>query len=328
MAESSSTPGRDPMEDLSASMAGMAGPSGTKGKAPERPMATPTPQQPPPPPTKVGVGVRTPILGRGIKIYRFSIEKLTEENARCWFRIVERQLRSQSSWEAIEHYMDVGHETFSSVIRSNRDWYMLDMKASMIIEHGLLPHTVLGMRGYSTAGSKWEQLRREFLSASSTEKAMRLSAMANWTWDPSAMSADQALDEFRRMMNEFIEVNGGVMVDISDLALIWYLQGLGDKYATLRMMVMSSTESLTWDYVISRVRDCMLVEKYMEKASRVQRAEKGPRCYNCERRGHIARECPNRKKDDSSSNEDRKKKPRKSKKGDRSRSKKGSKHKG
>ena len=224
--------------------------------------------------------------------------------------------------------MDVGHETFNSVIRSNMDWYMLDMKASMIIEHGLLPHTVLGMRDYSTAGSKWERLRREFLSASSIEKAIRLRTIANWTQNISAMRADHALDELRRMVNEFVEINGGTNVDVSDLAPIWNLQGLGDKYADLRMMIMSSTESLTWNYVISRVRDYMLVEKYFEKASRVQRAEKGPRCYNCERRGHIARECPNRKKDDSSSNEDRKKKPRKSKKGDRSRSKKGSKHKG
>ena len=76
MAESSPTPGRDPIEDLSASMAGMAGPSGTKGKASERPTTIPM-QHPPPPPINIGEDVKTPFLGRGIEIYRFSIEKLT-----------------------------------------------------------------------------------------------------------------------------------------------------------------------------------------------------------------------------------------------------------
>ena len=108
MAKSLSTPGQDPIEDLSASMAGM---SRLNVRVLERLTATPMPQCPPPPPSSdTEEDVKTPIQDQGIKINQFSIEKLTKDNTRYWFYKMETELRGQFSWQAIEYYQEVGEK--------------------------------------------------------------------------------------------------------------------------------------------------------------------------------------------------------------------------
>ena len=45
-----------------------------------------------------------------IKIYPFSIDKLEEDNARYWFHAIEKQMRLQYCWQAIQYYQDIGDQ--------------------------------------------------------------------------------------------------------------------------------------------------------------------------------------------------------------------------
>lgn len=72
-----------------------------------------------------------------IKIYPFSIDKLDEDNAQYWFHAMEKQMRLQYCWQAIEYYQDVGDQHYTAVLGRNSKWFRTDLKADSIIEHGL-----------------------------------------------------------------------------------------------------------------------------------------------------------------------------------------------
>ena len=54
-----------------------------------------------------------PIEGKLIKIYHFSINKLSEDNTRYWFHAIEKQLRTQYAWQAIELHARIRSEAYA-----------------------------------------------------------------------------------------------------------------------------------------------------------------------------------------------------------------------
>lgn len=245
--------------------------------------------------------VKSPVQEKGIKIYPFTIEKLSEDNARYWFHEMEHQLRVQFSWQAIEYYQEIGNEKFSRILSNNTEWSKIDLKADTIIRQGLSPTTVLEVKDQRNAGLKWDRLKEMFLKSSNTKKAMKLMKMANWSWNP-AINEKEAFRELNQLGEEFIDMNGSEMISVKELVVLWYLRGLGDKYATLRDTVMSSNATLDREYVLSRVEDLMYIRgEPAEKASRTN-YQKGIKCFACKKRGHRARDCPNRQ--DNNDNED------------------------
>ena len=47
-----------------------------------------------------------------IKIYHFSIDKLSEDNTRYWFHAIEKQLGTQYTWQAIELHVKIRNEAY------------------------------------------------------------------------------------------------------------------------------------------------------------------------------------------------------------------------
>ena len=64
---------------------------------------------------------KEPVQDNGIKIYPFSIDALNEDNARYWFYAMEKHMRGQFSWQAIEYHQEVGEEVYNSVLRNSTE---------------------------------------------------------------------------------------------------------------------------------------------------------------------------------------------------------------
>ena len=93
-----------------------------------------------------GVDNEDPIEGKLIKIYHFSINKLSEDNTRYWFHVIEKQLRTQYAWQAIELHARIRNEAYTDRLVRKSNWQWINMKADMIIEIGLTLSTVLEVK--------------------------------------------------------------------------------------------------------------------------------------------------------------------------------------
>ena len=117
---------------------------------------------------------RHPNEAKPVKIYPFTIDKLSEENARYWFHTIQKQMMAQHVWEAIEMHAEVGNEEYMAGLSEMASWREVDLRADMIIEHGLTSTTVVEVKDQLNAGEKWEHLKRKFLKSSRTRKMMKL----------------------------------------------------------------------------------------------------------------------------------------------------------
>ena len=64
-----------------------------------------------------------PIEGKPIKIYYFSINKLSEDNTRYWFHVIEKQLRTQYAWQAIELHARIRNEVYADRLVRKPNWH-------------------------------------------------------------------------------------------------------------------------------------------------------------------------------------------------------------
>ena len=93
-----------------------------------------------------GIENEDPIEAKPIKIYSFTIDKLSEDNARYWFHAIEKQLRSQYAWQAIELYAKIRKTAYVDRLVRKPNWHQINMQADLIIEIGLAPTTILEVK--------------------------------------------------------------------------------------------------------------------------------------------------------------------------------------
>ena len=255
-----------------------------------------------------GVDDDDPIEAKPIKVYPFSINELSEENARQWFYEMQSELDAQYAWQVIELYLKKDLEEYRRKM-ARPNWQRVNKQANLIMGKGLSSTTRYEIKDLKEAGERWKFLKERFLTPNVAMKAMRLMDMANWTWDRSK-KASKAWADLKQMGLEFIEMNGSETIKIMDILLIWYLRGLGDDFKQTRDTLMSNEDILVEKVVLNRVQGMEHVYMQKENASRAnqQQRPRGPKCYSCEGFGHIAARCPNQeddKRDQSSSSNNR-----------------------
>ena len=70
-----------------------------------------------------GVGNEDPIEAKPIKIYSFTINKLSKDNARYWFHAIEKQLWTQYAWQAIELYVKIRKTAYADRLVRKPNWH-------------------------------------------------------------------------------------------------------------------------------------------------------------------------------------------------------------
>ena len=70
-----------------------------------------------------GMDNEDPMSTKPIKIYSCSINKLSEDNARYWFHVIEKQLRTQYTWQAIELHMRIRNKVYADRLVRKPNWH-------------------------------------------------------------------------------------------------------------------------------------------------------------------------------------------------------------
>lgn len=233
---------------------------------------------------------RQPIFEKPIKLNRFRIDKIDDENAIYWFHDIEMQLEAHGAWEAIEKYAEVGPETYAQMV-SRPAWKRVDMTAHAVIDEGLSLSDRYLYKNEHLAGQKWDALKERFLPSSSVSKAMKLKRMAQWTQDPKRDAAE-AWTDLKKMKGEFIFMNGSKTINIDELFVVWYLSGLGPEYSDMRDRIILSDDFFE-NHVSDFVWNHVLIQKTLRKM-RTGSQRKGPKCWSCRKFGHKAAKCSNK----------------------------------
>ena len=76
------------------------------------------------------------ISKRPIKVYPFSINELSEENARHWFYEMQNQLDAQYAWQVIELYAQKRLEEYAWKM-ARPAWQRVNKQANLIMGKGL-----------------------------------------------------------------------------------------------------------------------------------------------------------------------------------------------
>lgn len=82
--------------------------------------------------TSVPLEIRKLEEDSAVKVYLYTVEKLSEDNAHHWFQTVKKQLYMQGCWQAIEYYKDVGNIECPRVLDKDSKWFRNDLKADSI----------------------------------------------------------------------------------------------------------------------------------------------------------------------------------------------------
>lgn len=123
-----------------------------------------------------------PGRAKPIKIYPFTVNKLTKETTRYWFPTIKKQMEAQKVWETIEMHEKISNKAYMKGL-SNSNWWKLDLKADMIMDVGLTTTTIVEVKDIPNTGEKWQFLKKEFMKSSNTKKMMKLMNLCNWIWD-------------------------------------------------------------------------------------------------------------------------------------------------
>lgn len=70
------------------------------------------------------------------------------DKATFWFYAMEKQMRAQRSWQAIEFYHEIAEEAFEFIKNEVIDWLKVDLKGDVTIETGQSPTTAMEAKAH------------------------------------------------------------------------------------------------------------------------------------------------------------------------------------
>lgn len=229
------------------------------------------------------------------KLPQVNIDKLTQENTRYRIHTMKQTLKFHDAWTAITKYRLIGKHQFQSLVHQKKRWKLMDLKARMIIEQGMKPTDVLNAKKERYAGGVWKYIERRFACKSETEIVQMYMKVIQWKKDPT-MTISDSLDQIEQWNNEIEDVAGSNKSFNPTMILIIFLHGLGAEWNDVISSIETS-KNYNRNNILLRLRN---VEASREMRNAVSGSaglvkNKEVRCYECNKKGHVAKDCLSRK---------------------------------
>lgn len=236
------------------------------------------------------------------KIYQFThIKELKRENVRYWLDAMEEQLELQDAWRAVRACAELGAIAYGVLLDKKTGWRKLDLKDRAIMKAAMSENARLNYKSVKTAAELWKKIKEDYGKVTMADRVQAILAVINWKKDPS-MNVIQALEDFERLDHERQDVTSST-IDKESLMCI-FLMGLGSEYTEVRQNIFSSG-AISRAEVLTRLQNSEIGKPSgEEKARRTATKNKNIRCWNCQKRGHRASECTEKKNDDNDSDSD------------------------
>lgn len=225
------------------------------------------------------------------------LEKLTgRDNYPTWKFTVKTYLEHEELWSCVA-------PASGEVVDAKRD-----TKAKSKIILLVDPINYIHIQEATTAKEVWDNLAKAFDDNGLTRRVGLLRDMINTTLD----GCQNIEDYVNKIMTTAHKLrNIGFVVNDEWLGTL-LLAGLPDMYQPMIMALESSGLSITADSVKTKllqdvrksdttalyVNKSKINSQYTKQASeKVNKPNKGPRCYTCNKHGHISKNCRNKKKE-------------------------------
>lgn len=225
------------------------------------------------------------------------IEKLIgRDNYNTWKFAVQTYLQHEELWSCIESSENVDPK--------------IDMKAKTKIILLVDPVNYIHIQEAVTAKQVWQNLEKAFDDKGLTRRVGLLKDLITTTLDSC-----QNIEEYVTKIMSTAHKLRNISFDVNDEWLgTLLLAGLPEVYNPMIMALESSGVPITADAVKTKllqdVKSSGSVALYASKKNgnkwkqftdKVHKINKGPRCFNCNKYGHISKQCKTKKKEENSS---------------------------
>lgn len=224
-----------------------------------------------------------------------NIEKLTgRDNYATWKFAVKNYLQHEELWE----FIDPGPETREDKVK--------DIKAKSKIILLIDPINYIHVQEAQTAKQVWSNLEKAFDDSGLTRKVGLLRDLITTTLD----NCDSVEDYVNKIMSTSHKLrNIGFSVGDEWLGTL-LLAGLPDTYKPMIMAIESSGNAITADSVKTKILQDVKESKpnvafyaknkynakSLQNTNQSRPQAKGPRCFNCNKYGHLSKHCYFQKK--------------------------------
>lgn len=222
----------------------------------------------------------------------FNLEKLIgRENFATWKFSMKTYLEHEDLWCCVEHADDRPLDAAKDIKAKSKLILLLD------------PQNYVHVQECKTAKQVWENLQKAFDDNGLTRRVGLLKDLINTTLE----SSNSVEDYVSKIMNTAHKLRN-IGFDVNDEWLgTLMLAGLPDEYKPMIMGLESSGIQISADSVKSKLiqeintsKSTAFYTNSKKTGSNAQSVKsKGPRCYNCNKNGHFAKNCKQPRKQQS-----------------------------
>jgi transposase InsO family protein len=248
-----------------------------------------------------------PKEAKPMKLVQFDIPNLTKQNVRTWKSDVQEFCEIQGVWEVVVQTLrrQEKPEELQQLLEKPM-WASQDATARYYIKKNIQQEDKTSVRDLKNSGAVWKYLMNRYERTTEYDTVILVQTITQWKKDPK-IDIETSLQHLEQLNADLYEVSNQKHKFDELMILTMFLNGLPEEYGTMRDSLFSNIR-LDRGLILSRLqqKESLLGTKASERseatgesANRVETRN----CFNCGKKGHIAKDCRAPRKERDESNE-------------------------